>query len=169
MSLPRKLKNLNASVDGKSYLGVIPEYVEPKLAIKMEEYRGGGMIGAVQIDMGLEPMEAELTMAGHTASLFRKFGTTDVEGVRVRLIGAYQSDDGGNAQAVEIYLGGRFQEIDPGTAKPGDDTEHKYKLPVAYYKRVVDGRTELEIDMLAGVFAVDGVDRYAEIMAIITN
>lgn len=169
MALPRKLKNMNAYADGTSYLGVISEYTEPKLALAMEEYRGGGMIGPVMIDMGLEAMEAEMTMAGHTASLIRKFGITDVDGVRVRLVGAYQSDDGRRAQAVEIYIGGRFQEIDMGSAKPGDDTEHKYKLPVAYYKRVVDGRTEIEVDMQNGLFIVDGVDRYGEIMDIIGN
>lgn len=169
MSLPRKLKNMNAYVAGASYLGIVTEYVEPKLAIKMEEYRGGGMIGPVMLDNGLEAMEVELTMAGHVAALIRKFGTTDVDGVRLRLVGAYQADDGSRAQAVEINLGGRFQEIDAGTAKPSDDTEHKYKAPVAYYRRVVDGRTEIEIDMLRGVFIVDGVDRYAEIMDIISN
>lgn len=169
MSLPRKLKNMNAYVDGASYIGIITEYVEPKLALNMEEFRGGGMIGPVMLDNGLEAMEAELTMAGHVAALVRKFGTTDVNGVRLRLVGAYQADDGSRAQAVEIYLGSRFQEIDPGTAKSGDDTEHKYKTPVAYYRRVVDGRTEIEIDMLRGVFIVDGVDRYAEIMDIISN
>ncbi|XAP79825.1 hypothetical protein ABC955_15255 [Citromicrobium bathyomarinum] len=30
-------------------------------------------------------------------------------------------------------------------------------------------RTEVEIDMIAGRFIVDGIDRYAEIMAIIAN
>ena len=55
------------------------------------------------------------------------------------------------------------------TAKPGDDTEHEYTLPLAYYRRVVDGRVEIEIDMIAGVFIVDGIDRYAEIMAIISG
>jgi len=169
MSLPRKLKNMNAYVDGASYLGIISEYVEPKLALNMEEYRGGGMIGPVMLDNGLEAMEAEFTMAGHVAALIRKFGTTDVDGVRLRLVGAYQADDGTRAQAVEINLGGRFQEIDAGTAKAGDDTEHKYKTPVAYYRRVVDGRTEVEIDMQRGIFSVDGIDRYAEIMEIISN
>lgn len=167
MGLPRKLKNMNAFVDGVSYLGIVAEFEEPSLAIATEDWRGGGMIGSVKIDLGLEPMEAKLKMGGHTASLIRKFGTTEVDGVRVRLVGAYQRDDGSSAQAVECFIGGRFTEIAPGTAKPGDDTEHEYTLPLAYYRRVVNGRVEVEIDMIAGVFIVDGLDRYAEIMAII--
>jgi hypothetical protein len=169
MGLPRKLKNINAYGANTSYLGTIGEFEEPKLAIATDDWRGGGMIGSVKVDKGLEAMEASVTMGGHTAELIRTFGTTDVAGTPLRLVGAYQADDGSAAQAVEIFLGGRFTEIDLGKSKAGDDTEHKYKLPVAYYRRVVDGVEEIEIDMVAGVFRVGGIDRYAEIMAILTS
>lgn len=169
MGLPRKLKNINAYGANTSYLGTIGEFEEPKLAIATDDWRGGGMIGPVKVDKGLEAMEASVTMGGHTAELIRTFGTTDVAGTPLRLVGAYQADDGSAAQAVEIFLGGRFTEIDLGKSKAGDDTEHKYKLPVAYYRRVVDGVEEIEIDMVAGVFRVGGIDRYAEIMTILTS
>lgn len=167
MGLPRKLVNINAYADGLSFLGQIAEFEEPKLAIATDDWRGGGMLGPVKMDMGLEAQEATLTMGGHTASLIRKFGTTAVDGVQLRLVAAYRADDGTAAQAVEIYLGGRFSEIDLGKGKPGEGTEHKYTVPVAYYRRVVDGVVEVTIDMVNGIFEVDGVDRYAEIMAIL--
>lgn len=169
MGLPKKLKNCNAHVDGVGYLGRIAEFEEPTLALATEDWRGGGMLGSVKIDLGLEPMEAKLKMGGHEASLFRKFGTTQIDGVRVRLVGAYQADNGSAAEAVECYIGGRFAEIAPGTSKPGDDTEQEYTLPLSYYRREVNGRVEVEIDMVAGVFMVDGFDRYAEVMAIIAS
>lgn len=168
MGLPRKLKNLNAFVDGESYLGTVAEFEQPSLAITTEDWRGGGMPGSVKVDMGLEPMEAKVKMGGHTAELIRKFGTTRVDGVRLRLVGAYQADDGSAPQAVEIYANGRFTEIGFGTDKAGDDTENEYTAALSYYRREVDGRTEVLIDMIAGVFMVDGVDRYAEIMAILS-
>ena len=169
MGIPKKLKNCNVHVDGEGYLGRIAEFEEPNLAIATEDYRGGGMIGTIKLDKGLEPMEAKLKMGGHEAKLIRKFGTSRVDGVRVRLTGAYQADDGSRAEAVECYIGGRFTEIAPGTSKPGDDSEQEYTVPLSYYRREVNGRTEVEIDMIAGTFIVDGVDRYAEIMAIIAN
>ncbi len=165
MGIPKKLKNLNAFVDGESYLGVIASFEEPAMALQTEEYRGGGMLGPVMIDLGLQAMEAKLTMGGHEVQLMRKFGATRVDAVRVRLVGAYQRDDTGEVETVECYLGGRFSEIGMGTAKPGDDTEHEYTLPLRYYRRVVNGRPEVEIDMVAGTFIVDGIDRYGEIMA----
>jgi P2 family phage contractile tail tube protein len=50
-----------------------------------------------------------------------------------------------------------------GNAKAGDNTQHKRKFPLAYYKLSINGRVEMEIDMLNAVFIVDGVDRYVEI------
>lgn len=167
MGLPRTLVNINAYSNGASYLGVLSEFEQPKLALATEDWRGGGAIGTVKLDKGIEALEATLTFGGHEKALVRQFGTTSVEGSRLRLVAAYRADDGTPAQAVEIYIGGRFTEIDMGKDKPGDATEHKYTCAIAYYRRVVDGRTEIEIDVLGGVFMVDGFDRYAEIMEIL--
>lgn len=169
MGLPSKLKNLNAYVDGEGYIGRVAEFEVPKLAFAGEDMRNGGMLGPVSIDMGLEKMEATITMGGHEASLIRKFGTTRIDGVRVRLVEAFQADNGSSPDAVEHYIGGRFMEIDLGKSKAGDNTEHKYKVPLNYYRRVVNGSIDVEIDMLAGVFIVDGFDRYGEIMAILSS
>lgn len=169
MGLPRTLVNMNSYVDGEGYLGIIAKFRQPKLVIATEDWRGGGMLGPVKIDKGLEGMDAELTFGGHERRLVRKFGTTDVEGVRLRLVGAYRADDGTPAETVEIYIGGRFTEVDFGDDEPGKQTEHKYTAPLNYYRRVVNGRTEVHIDMLAGIFEVNGIDRYAEIMAILVG
>lgn len=169
MALPNKLININAYIDGRGHLGELSSFVEPKLVAKMEEHRAGGMVGAIQIDMGLEAMEAEITMASHIARNIRRFGTTDVEGTRIRLVGAFRRDNGGPSQAVECYLGGRFKEIDFGTAKPGDDTEQKYMFAISNYSRVVDNVLEVNIDMLNGIYMVGGIDRYGEIMAILNS
>lgn len=169
MGAPRRLININAYSDGEGFLGVLTEFEEPKLALAMTDYKGGGMFGSVALEDGLEKMEATITLAGHERSLVRKFGTPRLDGVRLRLVAAYRSDDGAPAQAVEVYLGGRFTEIDFGKSKSGNATEHKYKAAATYYRRVVDGIDEVEIDLLGGIFIVGGVDRYAEIMSILTG
>ncbi len=50
MGLPRNLVNINAYKNGVGYLGVISEFEQPKLAIETEDYRGGGMLGAIKLD-----------------------------------------------------------------------------------------------------------------------
>jgi len=169
MTQPLQLVDINLWVDGGSYLGEVAEFEEPKLAQKTEDWRGGGMPGSMKVERGLEAQEATITMGGHVASLVRKFGATSAAGVRLRLVMAYRANDDDTSQAVEVVLRGRFSEIDFGKAKPGDNTEHKYKVDVAYYRRVVDGATDAVIDLRNGIYMVGGIDRYADIMAILTS
>lgn len=76
MGLPAKLKNFNFSVDGTSYLGETNEVTQPKLAMQLEDYRAGGMIAPVGINMGLEKLELEFKTGGHEDDLIKLFGGT---------------------------------------------------------------------------------------------
>ena len=62
---------------------------------------------------------------------------------------------------MEIVVRGRHTEIDAGTGKVGDDTEFSTKTSASYYKLSINGRTEIEIDMVGMVFIVNGVDMLA--------
>ena len=93
--------------------------------------------------------------------LIRKFGAT-IDGMQLRFMGAYEQDDSGDVTSVELVMRGRFSEIDPGNSKVGDDTEMNFKVPLTYYKIIVDGKELVEIDALNTIFIVDGVDKLAE-------
>lgn len=164
MALPRKLKNFNFSVDGTSYLGETTEVTQPKLALKLEAYRSGGMQGEVDVNQGIEKLELEFKMGGHEPNLIALFGGS-ISGNLFRFQGAYQRDDTDEVDAVEFVCRGRLSEIDEGSSKAGDDTEHSYKASLTYYKKVVNGKDIVEIDMLNQIFMVDGKDRLAEIRA----
>lgn len=161
MALPRKLKLMNLLVDGQKYLGQVTEVTQPKLAMKSEEYRAGGQIAPVDINHGLEKLEAEFKMGGYMVELMKKFGAS-INGVPLRFMGAYEQDDTGEVTNIELVMQGRFSEIDSGNAKTGDDTEQNYKVPLTYYKIIENGKDIIEIDALNAVFIVDGVDRLAE-------
>ncbi len=162
MGLPRILKNMNAYHNGVSYLGQVPEIALPKLALALEDYRAGGMIGNVKVNMGVEGMEMEIKAGGAIVLPYMTFGGP-INADTFLWMGAYEADDSGKVTAVEITTRGRFSEIDPGSAKPGDKTEESYKQALTYYKRVENGVPIVEIDMLNMKFITGGVDRYAEI------
>ena len=147
MSLPSKLKNLNLHVDGGSWLGQIGEVTLPKLARKMEGWRGGGMDTEIDFDMGGEKLEMEFTIGGLTTSIMSQMGAVSHDAVMLRFSGGYQSDRNGAVTPVEVVTRGRIVEFDEGNQKTGDDTEHKYKLSLSYYKRIENGRTMIEIDV----------------------
>ncbi|HZH44267.1 MAG TPA: phage major tail tube protein [Lysobacter sp.] len=162
MSLPRKLKNFNLFNDGDSYLGQVGEVKLPTLSRTMEDYRGGGMSGPVPIDFGQEKIELEWKCGGLMRGVLRQYGVTRHDAVQLRFAGAYQRDDTGAVDAVEIVVRGRHSEIDPGNAKAGEDTEFAVKTACSYYKLVVNGVVEIEIDLVNMVEIVGGVDRLAE-------
>lgn len=162
MALPSKLKNFNAFIGGVSYAGIVTELELPKLMRNMEDYRAGGMNGPVKADQGMQGMEMGITAGGHVRDLFREFGAASASAVLLRFAGAYQQDDTATLQSVEIVARGRYEEIDPGTAKAGEGGATKAKLAMSYYKLSVDGNVDVEIDLLNMVEIVAGVDRLAE-------
>lgn len=165
MGLPAKLKNFATFINGENYMGVVPEVTLPTLTRKTDEYRGGGMNMSVDLDFGMEKMEAEIKAAGWFGDLLRTWGTPTHDGVMLRFAGAIQADDTGAIQACEAVIRGRFTEFDPGSAKAGDATEHTYKMAASYYKLTIAGAVVFEIDAVNMIELVDGVDRMDQVRA----
>lgn len=161
MALPNSLKNFNAYADGNSLMGIIEEIGLPKLSRKMEAFQGGGMVAPADIDLGLEKLEIDLTCGGFVSELIKQFGLGKASGALLRFAGAYQRDDTGDVQAVEIVTRGRYSEIDFGNAKVGDKSMTKAKISLTYYKLTVDGVVLVEIDVLGHLCTINGVDLLA--------
>lgn len=161
MALPRTLKKFNVFVDGVSFMGVATEVALPKLARKMEAYRGAGMNGEVDIDLGVEKLEIEHTYGGLIREAFQGFGISKIDGMLLRFAGAYQRDDTAEVDSIEVTVRGRHQEIDSGTAKAGDKNEFKVKSSLTYYKLTINGQDIVEIDLVNMVEVVNGEDRLA--------
>lgn len=158
MGMPNVLKNFATFIDGVSYVGEVTEVTLPKLTRKMEEFRAGGMRLPAKVDHGMEAMETEITAGGWLRNALAQFGNARVDGVPLRFAGAVQRDDTGDYMGVEVYLRGRWEEIDPGSAKAGDATEFKLKMAVNYYRLVIDGEEIIEIDAINMIEKVGGND-----------
>ncbi|MEC7120354.1 MAG: phage major tail tube protein [Pseudomonadota bacterium] len=166
MGMPNKLKNfLCHKGEGQAaiFQGKVTEVTLPKLTRKLEDYRAGGMDGTVSVDLGQEKMEMTLKVGGFMAELYRDFAKPGVNAVPLRFTGAYQRDDTCAVQSVEVFCRGRLAEVDGGTSKAGDDTEQSFLYHINYYRLRVDGRDEIEIDVINMKCIVDGVDVLAEI------
>jgi uncharacterized protein len=165
MALPRKLKKLNVFLNGDNWVGVAEDFTPAKLSRKFEPYRGGGMGGAVNIDMGMEDsaLDVSFTFGGYGEELLRCMGEPKADGTSLRFNGSVQRDDTGEVGAVEIVCRGRFKELDRGTLKSGDNTQAKVSMVNTYYKEIIDGQVIHEIDLINMIeIGPDGVDRMAE-------
>jgi len=160
MALPRKLKHLNLFNAGDNWQGLIESVTLPKITRKFEKYRGGGMAGAVDIDMGLDDgaLDTEFTCGGVEAKLFKQMGTLTVDGVQLRFTGSIQRDDTGEVQAVELVVRGRHKELDSGEWKTGESSTTKVSGTNSYAKLTINGEVLYEIDLVNMVHIVDGTD-----------
>ena len=125
------------------------------------------MDGGIKADLGQEDLELEGSCGGFMRDAFGQYGIALHNGVMLRYAGAYQRDDTGEVDAIEVVVRGRHEEIDPGKGKPGDDTEFKFKTAISYYKLSMNGAVLVEIDVQNMVCIVNGVDRLAELRAAI--
>ncbi|BCS94623.1 phage major tail tube protein [Desulfoluna limicola] len=158
--LPKKLKNFTAFVDGRGYVGRVTEVEVPKLALKMEEYRAGGMDAAVEIETGMEKLESSLTFAEYDEEIYKMFGLVDGNAVSLTLRGARQNDQG--TDEVIINLRGGYKELDSGTWKAGDDATLKASVALRYYKLTIAGKELIEIDVENMVRKINGKDQLAD-------
>lgn len=165
--LPSKLKNFNVFANGVSHIHQVPEVALPKIAAMVQAYRGGGMLGELDMDMGLQKMEMETTFGGLPVTVLAQMGLIGVAGAMLRFAGAYQEEAQGVVTAAELVVRGKHVELDPGTAKTGDDTAWKLKSTVSYLKWTINAAVVVEIDILNNIYVVGGVDRMAQIRAAI--
>jgi len=158
------LKNINLFVDGVGYAGNVEELTPPKLTMKMEEFRNGGMDAPVEVEMGMEKLEASFSLTKYDAGVLKLMGLAPGNTKPLTFRGSLMSEDG-TKKAVSIQLQGTLKEVDQGTWKPGDKTTLKGSIAVRYYKHTIDGEVIHEIDVANMIRIVNGVDQLAETRA----
>ncbi|RAM67821.1 hypothetical protein GT37_19895 [Pseudomonas putida] len=159
--IPETLANLNLFVDGISFQGDVPSLTLPKLTLKMEEHRPGGMDMPIEMDQGMEKMEAGFTTTGVRRESLKFFGLADGTAFNGVFRGAFKGLKG-KINKVVVTLRGSLKEVDMGDWKAGDKAEIKHNASLTYYKLEVDDRTVYEIDALGMRRVIEGVDQLAE-------
>ena len=155
------LKNVNMFVDGQGYAGQVMEVNLPKLTVKMEEHRDGGMDAPAEIDMGLEKLECSWSTSSIDAGVLRQFGVAPGNLIPLTFRGALESEDG-TVTPVTASVRGQVKEIDWGTWKTGEKVPLKGSMAVRYYKFEHDGEVVHEIDVDNMIRMINGTDRLAE-------
>ncbi|MPS98650.1 MAG: phage major tail tube protein [Pseudomonas sp.] len=158
--IPQILANTNLFVDGKSFQGDVPSLTLPKLALKMEEYRPGGMDMPIEMDVGMDKMEANFTTTGVRKDSLKFFGLADGNAFNGVFRGSFKIQKG-ETLAVVVTLRGTLKELDMGDWKAGDKAELKHGIAVTYYKLEVGGEVIYEIDPVGMKRVINGTDQLA--------
>lgn len=150
-------KNITLNVDGRGYAGQLSEFNTPKLVQKVEEFRAGGMNAPLELNMGMDKLEADFSLMQYSRDVLALFGLVDGNMVPITVREALESFDG-TVTAVVHVMRGKVKEVDPGTSKPGDLNPIKFTIALSYY-RLQHGTTVVqEIDVENMIHFVNGVD-----------
>jgi P2 family phage contractile tail tube protein len=156
--IPQTLFNQNLFIDGITFQGDVPELSLPKVTVKTEGYRAGGMDGEIDMDTGLEKLEASFSTNGVRKEAMKFLGLADQTAFNGSFRGSFKEQKGRFVGTVAT-IRGMLKEVDPGSWKPGDKAEFKYAVSVSYYKFEIDGVVMYEIDPANSVRVINGVDQ----------
>ncbi|SHO57782.1 phage major tail tube protein [Vibrio quintilis] len=159
--LPQVIRGMSLFVgsgnDARGYAGVIEEVTPPKMTIKTEEFRAGGMDAPLEIDLGMNKLECSFTIANYDPTLFKAYGLVPGEMVTCTLKGAIEED--GTTVPVEMTMTGSWKEVDFGSWKSGQKVQLKVAIALKNYKLQINGEEQLFIDVQGMIRRVKGTDK----------
>lgn len=155
-------KNANLFFDGRGYAGQLVEFNPPKLTLKTEEYRGGGMDVPVDITQGMEKLTTDFSLKCYDRYVLSWFGVSEGNEVPFVVREALESFDG-TVKTVKHTMRGKITEIDPGTTKAGESPDLKVAMTLSYYKLEHNGVVVHEIDPINMVRVIGGQDLLSQI------
>lgn len=154
------IKNQTLFVDGRGYAGQLTEVNPPKLTLKTEEFRGGGMDLPIDITMGMEKLTADFTLISYDRDVLSLFGVAEGTTVPFTVREVLESFDGTETGVVH-NMRGKITELDSGTHKPGEQVPLKVAISLTYYKQTHGGVVVHEIDPANMVRVINGTDALA--------
>ncbi|WP_430735176.1 phage major tail tube protein [Halodesulfovibrio aestuarii] len=155
------LKSANLFVDGQGFAGNIKEVKLPELALKLEQFRAGGMDAPVSLDKGMEELVVTFSTTKHCVETLGLFGVSKNGGVQLTAKGSLESYDG-TITPVIVNMTGKVTKIAPGAWSEGGEVTTEYTVNLSYYKYTQDGKEVHEIDVPNMKRIINGTDQLAE-------
>jgi hypothetical protein len=152
-------------VDGRGYAGKVEEITLPKLTVKTDEFRAGGMDCPVEIDMGMEKLECDFSLRAVDADVLKLWGIVPGNTqTRLTFRGSLRSEDGVETGVI-ANIEGKVKEADYGAWKAGEPSTLKCAVACVYYKLTHGGQVIHEIDVRNMKRIVNGQDQLAAMRA----
>ena len=156
-------------VDGIGKAGNAKSYEPPSLKIKTVDFQAGDMDMPIELDDGMEKLEANWSIYGFDALQYGLFGMGQ-GGSRPVSVRSTYTDRKGNTHTVVETLRGFIKELTRDSQDTGSQREKALKavMAVDYYKVTFDGANLIEIDAENGLRSLNGVDMLEGVRAAIS-
>lgn len=162
-----RLTNANLYVNGKSLLGQAEEITLPDIKHKLSEHKAIGMVGVMELWAGIDKMEAQIKWNSFYKDTMIEFGDpTKAISIQARgSLETYTSQGRTEQVPVVCYITGMPKNFPMGNYKQHDNVEAISQMTVTYCKMEINGEEVFEVDVLANIYKVGGVDILAKYKA----
>ena len=140
-----RITNANIYLDGANLLGRAEEVKLPDVSMTMQEHKALGMVGKVELPAGFDKNPYKLLALQCRSSVQR-----------------YSSQGLIDEIPLVTFLTIMFKKNPLGTFKQHENAEFSSSFTCTYIKQVLDGEELLELDYLANIFRVGGVDQLTD-------
>lgn len=155
------IHNANIYIDGNSLLGRVDEFKLPTIKFKMVDHKAVGMVGTIKLPAGIEALEGEVKWNSFYADVWAKV-LNPFAPVQLQARGNLEThnSNGRIAQvSYVVFLTAAFYEVPMGDFKQNDKSEFQSKYHANYLKQRVNNVDILEVDAMANIYKVNGVDQ----------
>lgn len=162
-----RVTNANVYVDGRSYLGRAEEVSLPTVKNIMSEHKALGMNGKFELPAGIDKLEARIKWNSFYQDVMVKFGNPN-QSIQLQIRTSIKTWASGGVVAevpCVVHLTCQAKDFPLGNFKQHDNVELESLLNCTYCKLVIAGQDVLEIDVLANIHKVNGVDILAQYRA----
>lgn len=162
-----RVTNANVYIDGASMLGRAEEISLPTIKTMQSPHKALGMIGQMEFFSGLDKLEAKIKWNSFYPEFLKK-AANPFKAVQLLVKSSMDIEDSTgrtDEQPITISLTGTFKEIPTGNFKQHDNVELESTLGITYIKMEINNEEILEIDVMANIYRVDGVDLMANYRA----
>ena len=156
-----RITNANIYVDGNCLLGRAEEIKLPDISMIMAEHKALGMVGKIELPAGFDKLEGEIKWNSFYRDVWLKMNEPyTMAQLQVRSsVETYGS--GGRMQQLPMvtFMSVMFKKNPMGTFKQNDNAEFSSAFACHYIKQQFNGEDMIELDVLANIYKVGGVDQ----------
>lgn len=156
--------NANVYVDGVTFIGKAKEIDVPEATYKMVDHEALGMIGMTELFAGIEKMEATIMWNSIYGDAIKKLMNPNQPVLLQARANKRISNSSGLVGEVPVVLtmSARPKNAPGFNFKQQENVEAETKLNITAIKLEIDSEIIYDIDLLANIFKVDGVDILAQ-------
>lgn len=162
-----RITNANVYIDGASHLGKAEEISLPMIKQIMSEHKAIGMNGKFELPAGIDKLESKIKWNSFYRDVLVKVANPDSSlNMQCRTSMKTWGSAGVEEEVpVVIFMTGQSKDFPLGNFKQHDNVELESNFSITYTKLVINGQDIVEVDVLANIYKVDGVDMLAKYRA----